>query len=539
MPYVKQLAILVLLGTIAETLLDYVLKSQASAAFSESQGLMRFFALFYTGISLATFLVQAAFSRYSLQQFGLTGAMSTMPFMVALGGLGSLIWPGLFSIGIARGTQSILRSSLFRSGYELLYAPVPREEKRAAKTIVDVGFDRLGDAFGGGLIRVVLAFGLAASLNNRLLTSIAVVLGVVSLVLTTRLSKGYIATLEQSLLNQAAELHLLDVDEKMTRATMLRTLGTVDLNALRRPQEVVALVPKPVPQETHIDPAVKIILDLRAEDAEVVRGALTRQVPLDSLMVAPAIRLLARDDVSEDSIKALRRIAPAVVGQLTDALLNADEDFAVRRRIPRVLTHSPVPRAVEGLMRGLADPRFEVRVNCGRALSRICEDDEKLRPQAESIYAATLQEIAIAERIAEAPRVLDRYQDGTGSPSNALWNSTDIRMEHIFRLLALCLPKEPLHVAFQALHTDDAYLRGTALEYLESILPTGIREKLWHFLEGPSRKAANSRPADHILEELMQSRHQIELKLSLVQNAAAQSTSQRTAKNDKQGEIHG
>ena len=175
--YVKQLALLVLLGTIAETLLDFVLKSHASSAFSESQRLMRFFAFFYTGISLATFLVQAAFSRYSLQQFGLTGTMSTMPFMVALGGLGSLIWPGLFSIGIARGTQSILRSSLFRSGYELMYAPVPRDEKRAAKTIVDVGFDRLGDAFGGGIIRVVLAFGLAASLSNRLLTSIAMVLG--------------------------------------------------------------------------------------------------------------------------------------------------------------------------------------------------------------------------------------------------------------------------------------------------------------------------------------------------------------------------
>ena len=114
--------------------------------------------------------------------------------------------------------------------------------------------------------------------------------------------------------------------------------------------------------------------------------------------------------------------------------------------------------------------------------------DEKLRPEAESIYAATLKEITIAERLSEAPRVLDRYEDHTDSPSYALWNSTDIRLEHIFRLLSLCLPREPLHVAFQALHTDDAYLRGTALEYLESILPSGVRENLWQFLEGPSRK---------------------------------------------------
>jgi hypothetical protein len=53
-------------------------------------------------------------------------------------------------------------------------------------------------------------------------------------------------------------------------------------------------------------------------------------------------------------------------------------------------------------------------------------------------------------------------------------------------------------------------LRGTALEYLESILPSGIRENLWQFLEGPSRQTKGSRPADRILEELMQSRERIE-----------------------------
>jgi ATP:ADP antiporter, AAA family len=196
-------------------------------------------------------------------------------------------------------------------------------------------------------------------------------------------------------------------------------------------------------------------------------------------------------------------------------LLNAGEDFAVRRRIPRVLAYCPSSRAVDGLMRGLADSRFEVRFSCGRGLSRICSADPTLRPPAESIYSATIQEIATARRLSEIPRVLDRYEDhADAASSEALWNSTDFRLEHIFRLLSLSLSREPLHVAFQALHTNDTYLRGTALEYLESILPAGIRETLLEFLEGPSRPAANRRSADQIAEELMQSRHRIELKLS-------------------------
>jgi HEAT repeat protein len=251
-----------------------------------------------------------------------------------------------------------------------------------------------------------------------------------------------------------------------------------------------------------------------------VRNALAKEKPLDPLLIAPAIRLLARDDVSGDVVTALRTTASGTLGQLTDALLNPDEDFAVRRRIPRVLAYCSSARAVEGLMRGLADSRFEVRFSCGRALSRICNTDPALTPPAESIYAATLQEIATAKRLSEMPRVLDRYDDQPDpTQAETSWNSTDIRLEHIFRLLALCLPREHLHIAFQALHTNDTYLQGTALEYLESILPAGIRESLIRFLETFPRPATAIRPADHIANELMQSRSQIELKLSLSRSA--------------------
>jgi hypothetical protein len=82
------------------------------------------------------------------------------------------------------------------------------------------------------------------------------------------------------------------------------------------------------------------------------------------------------------------------------------------------------------------------------------------------------------------------------------------------------LSRELLHIAFQALHTNDNYLQGTALEYLESILPPGIRENLLQFLEASHRPNATPRSADHIARELMQSRAQIELKLSIGRSAS-------------------
>src|SRR5262249_6230988 len=181
-----------------------------------------FFGLFYTGVSLLTFFVQSTLSRYSFEHLGLAGTISTMPLMVMSGGLVSLIVPGLGSFGFAKGGEAVLRSSLFRSGYELLYGPVPTHEKRAAKTMIDVGFDRLGDAVGGGLIRGMLTLHLGVASNNRVLIAIAVALGAFSLILTRRIPAGYVSNLERSLLEQADGLDLFHVDEK--RGTVLLTL---------------------------------------------------------------------------------------------------------------------------------------------------------------------------------------------------------------------------------------------------------------------------------------------------------------------------
>jgi len=516
-PYLVHLALLVMLATIAEGLLDYVMKANAFGAFTQGRQLIRFFALFYTGISLLTFLVQAALSRYALQLFGATTTMSAMPFMVAAGGFVSVIWPGLFSAGFGRGMQAVLRDSLFRSGYELLYAPVPPADKRSAKAIVDVACDKAGDAVAAGVVRLVLFAGLSTFINNRLLTLMAVVVGVLSLLLTLRLGKEYVATLEKSLLTRAADLDLMDPEERTTRATLLRTLGTLDLGAMRGQEPVMVREPQlRAADETETKSLVRRLLDLQSEHTATVLASLNSQASLDPLLIAPAIRLLARDDVSEAAVQALRNSAATSVGQLTDALLNPDEDFAVRRRIPRVLAYSLSTRSVEGLLRGLSDTRFEVRFSCGRALSRICSLEFALRPQPELIYNATLEEIAMAKRLSKTPRVLDTYDDHPDSDTaRGKWDSTDIRLEHIFRLLSLCLPPEPLHVAFQALHTDDVYLRGTALEYLESIVPAGVRETLILFLDGSARPPEKRRSAEHIAEELMQSRQQIALKARL------------------------
>ena len=49
--------------------------------------------------------------------------------------------------------------------------------------------------------------------------------------------------------------------------------------------------------------------------------------------------------------------------------------------------------------------------------------------------------------------------------------------------LSLVLPADPVQAALRGLHADDENLRGTALEYLDGVLPPAIRARLWPSLE--------------------------------------------------------
>ena len=80
--YLQNLALLVFLVTLSGTLIDFVLKAAAAAEYRNPEMLLRFFAAFYTGIGLVTFVVQTSLSRLSLERWGLAGTAATLPLAV-------------------------------------------------------------------------------------------------------------------------------------------------------------------------------------------------------------------------------------------------------------------------------------------------------------------------------------------------------------------------------------------------------------------------------------------------------------------------
>jgi len=81
------------------------------------------------------------------------------------------------------------------------------------------------------------------------------------------------------------------------------------------------------------------------------------------------------------------------------------------------------------------------------------------------------------------------------------------------------LPREPLQIAFRSLHTDNEQLQGTALEYLDGVLPAAIRQRLWPFIERrPARRPA--RPREEVMADLLRSNQSIMLNLQELRRAS-------------------
>jgi len=272
-----------------------------------------------------------------------------------------------------------------------------------------------------------------------------------------------------------------------------------------------------------VDPEVQDILWLRSGDRDRVTEVLRNEDGLSAALVPHAIPLLAWDPVSKDALFALRKVAEERVGQLVDALIDPNQDFAVRRRLARVFSVCVSQRAADGLMLGLDDLRFEVRYHCAHSLSAVLEKNPLVRIDSERIMTVVLREAAVGRPMWESRRLLDEFEpfEGASYVDEFVRDRAGQSLAHVFTLLSLVLPREPLQIAFRSLQTEDQKLRGTALEYLEGVLPPPIRRRLWPFLEDRRPSARPERPRQEILAELLKSNQSIMLNLEELKRRAA------------------
>lgn len=511
-----QMSLLVVLVQGTEQLIDYVFKATAAAAYADEASLVRFFAIFYTATNAFAFILQSTLGPRALKVLGVGGTLALLPAAVVLASSAAAIFQRIATVSLARGANNVMGTSFFKAGFELLWTPVPAEAKRPAKVYVDVGASGLGDLTGSGLVLLLVAG--FTGIPQPVMLALAAALSMASLFLVAQLHRGYATQLADNLRSGTVTLDSGEVRDATTARALAESRLNIDraeLMARIRELDAAGQAPSravaPVEDETaEVTPETAEALVARVADlasGDPGRASRAMAEARDTIELASfAIPLLARYGLVEEATEFLSELAPRIVGQLNDALLDPHSELLIRRRVPRALAGAPGRRAMDGLLRGLADDDFEVRLECARSAARMVDARPELRATQKEILPLVERELDSSDRTWEQRG--RRRRDSREHPAilePADLPSIDRGMEMVFSLLAIAWGGEVMGSTLRAVHCDDPNLRGTALEYLQTVLPEKLRRPLVSRIPGGDTARRTQRQADELAEALTHS----------------------------------
>ncbi len=500
-PLLRQMALFVVLIAVMETAVEYVLKAEAAARYTDREALVRFFSIFYTGVGLGAFLLQSSIGPFVLKRLGLSGAMATLPVGVLLTSIVAALMTRLATAVAAAGSASVLMGSFFRAGFELLYTPLDPATKRPAKAFVDVGGQRLGEMIVGGLIIAVLALFPAMPLAGFLWMAAAA--AVVCLVLLVGIHRGYVAALGSSLRSGVLTLESEDLHDAVTERTFADNVSIDRAELAARIREIERREGRGghADEVASLEAIVERARRLATGSDDDVRATLAEGP--DARLIAWVVPLLERFALLEEVEAWLGEVAPAHVGQLADTLLDARTPTMVRRHLPRVLREAGDRRAVVACLEGLEDDDFDVRVACARAAFECIAARPELRLPADPVCDAVRRELDVDPRTWEhRARARQMDESGSGPVTRGVQRRVPRNVEHVFCVLGLAFDGELIASSLAGLYSDDPGLRGTAHEYLEAALPAPLWRELRPRLPAAGPHARHGRRSPDITEEL-------------------------------------
>ncbi|MEQ8231869.1 MAG: Npt1/Npt2 family nucleotide transporter [Gammaproteobacteria bacterium] len=513
--YLTLMGLLMTLVAVLAALVDYAFKAEAARMLADEAALVGLFGRFYAIAGVVTFAVQSLAGPRLLNRFGIGATLATMPVIVIACGLLNIVTLKLWTVVLLRGGQMVVQNSFFRSAFELLYTPLPPMRKRPTKSIIDVASDRLGDVIGGGIVLGLLA--LVPTLPSLVVIVVALVVAVVTLVVVGHLYRGYVAQLADNLRDGVISIADDEIVDATTRQTLAEASAATERKLLlariaaqrtARGDTAHALPAHPDTVAPPSGPSTRLagaISDLTSGDGARVRACLEGDF-MDARLAPFVIPMLAVDALADLARTELRFMVPQCIGALTDALLDPDVPLLARQRLPSVLEVSPQPRVVEALLHGLDDAEFNVRYSSARALSRMHGRDGGLHIDTARVFAACEREVAVPRATWQARDIrIDDVPQGEEAVTAEAGRRVDYSLEHVFTLLSLVLDRDALRLSFRAVFSPDRGIRGTALEYLENVLPENIRHGLWPHLGQPVAPRPGTRGDQALLAELRRS----------------------------------
>lgn len=518
--HVRTLTLVVLLVAAVGTIVDFQFKEAAQDALGGERELAAFFGAFYGWTGGLALLVQLFLTTRVMTRGGIAWSIVVLPLLVLLLSAGMLIAPGLVMATGLRGTDSTLKKSLFRSAVEFLWVPVRTDVRRRSKTFVDTMAENAGDGLGALIVLLLVTLG---GLPSRLLSPVTMLLCLVLVLLARRMGRAYFTTLRGRLSEGltggtlAARHPERDIAPRtLSRLDVTRLLSYVERGGTHgassggergagsgRAASVQSARDPESPAEGADGPEFWTMLPALADDE--LRRRLDDPAFVAAADTGSLALLLARDGLRDLTARRLAGLGEPAGPALAAIVADESADFVVRRRVAQVLAFIPGEAARDGLLAGLTANRFEVRYRAARALMQRQKGGEPLPTEvSDTIWRAIRKELSRGRAVWELAKLLDAKEHDELAGGRAAERG-ELSLEHVFRLLGLVLDRDAIRAAWRGITGDHGELGSLALEYLEQVLPTDVREKLWPVIgdlsAAETRRAM--RPLNDVIDELL------------------------------------
>ncbi len=549
--YLRLLAWLALLVGIVSTFVDWQSKAVIDSVPAAKANLASFFGLFNAGLLGLAFLFQLVLTSRFLSRFGLRLGLMVYPLVLLAGSAGVAVWPVLGWAVAVKGVDKAFSYSIHQSSRELLYIPVSPDVKYRAKAFIDMFLNRFSKTIGAILLLLLFLLPpgndiLLVSISSTVLIAAWAVVNLrlgrtyareVRLRLDEKWSRGeslvaasadaetakmLVDALEsrrQSPSLYALHLYEMALEGKMNPA-LLRLLSesdkapspaglplldgeetpwipAVEVDLVEAAPDIKEIFALPAYQKVMGDYAAKVLrgggeedsvsrmelakaaglmdarsrvaaaLDELLQDAspDVVHYAADAAAKLRRREAVPwLVRKLLDPRSRGDAASALSQYGAAIAGTLADRLLDPEETADVKKRIAAVLAGSPAQDAADALLDALAAPDAGIDHELIDALDAIREQAPAVVFDETVVRAAVEREI---RRLAAATALAD-----------GRW---------LFHLLGLFLPHEEMARAGQNFVRGTKDAKAFALELLDAVLPSDLKERVVPALDRLSR----------------------------------------------------
>src|SRR6266478_4962000 len=225
-------------------------------------------------------------------------------------------------------------------------------------------------------------------------------------------------------------------------------------------------------------------------------------------LVPELLDRLADNRLAPAAAQALGRFGDSIVGGLRDHLCDSTVPIQARREIPSVLVALGSSAAASVLLDNLLQRDTTLRFRTIASLNKLCRQNPQIVLDDQMLETVLAAEILGHYRSYQILATIGATTDGVDPLARALKESMQQELERIFRLLNLLHPRLDLHSAYVGLQSASVSVHDNALEFLDNVLKSQLRDMLVPLLDSKISVAERAEIAQRLVRAKIESQEQ-------------------------------